>query len=908
MRTFSIRTHLLLLVLAVSVPLVATVGLVIYSDMQQTIAHTKSSLRALVNTMASNTGRKIDDSHQILERLATRPLIIQADPKYCDTILKELLVLKLGYANIGYTDMHGRGICSALLRPGSKPLNVGKSPWFQRFLKERRFTIGEPFIGPLSGKKVIVLTAPIWNEHREIVGAMHLPLNLQAFNPEIPAHMLPPGSHYGFFSEDGYMIWRDSDQAAMGTQPKADAARQIVKVRNGEFESRAADGVTRYFSVVSMPEIGWIAYAGVPVSIIYAKARQRAITAVVIVMAVIVLLFVLATIIARRIANPVTKLEMAAQAVRDGTIGVRPATEGPSEIAAVAREFNSMIDAQQRSIAELRIAATAFESHESMMITDANNMVLRINQAFTETTGYMAAEIVGQTPRLLKSDRHDADFFRAMWESINRTGGWQGEIWDRRKNGEVYPKWLTISAVKDGIGAVTHYIGTHFDISERKKAEEKINDLAFFDQLTGLPNRTLLMDRLNLAMSASTRSGNMGALLLIDLDNFKTLNDTLGHDMGDLLLKEVAQRLTTCIRAGETVARLGGDEFVIMLADLSTSETDAATRAKTVCEKIRFAMNQVYLLRDLSYHITPSIGATLFKGHLVSIDDLVKQADLAMYASKETGRNAIHFFDPAMQACVVTRAKLETDLRNAIEENQFVLHYQAQVAGAGSITGAEALVRWQHPQRGLVPPAEFIPLAEETRLILPLGLWVLETACVQLTKWANQPGMTDLTLAVNVSVHQFHQAKFVDQVLTVLKNSGANPQRLKLELTESLLVDNVQDTIEKMYALKAKGVKFSLDDFGTGYSSLSYLKRMPLDQLKIDRSFVRDVLSDHNDAVIARTIVALAQNLGLGVIAEGVETEAQHAFLANAGCHSYQGYFFSRPLPVEDFEAFALRL
>ena len=292
----------------------------------------------------------------------------------------------------------------------------------------------------------------------------------------------------------------------------------------------------------------------------------------------------------------------------------------------------------------------------------------------------------------------------------------------------------------------------------------------------------------------------------------------------------------------------------------------------------------------------------------MSIDDLVKQADLAMYKSKETGRNAIHFFDPAMQASVVARVNLETDLRRAIEENQFRLHYQAQVVGAGRVTGAEALVRWQHPQRGLVSPAEFIPLAEETRLILPLGLWVLETACAQLAEWAGQPRMADLTLAVNVSAHQFRQADFVDQVLTTLKNTGANPQRLKLELTESLLVENVQDIIEKMFALKAKGVGFSLDDFGTGYSSLSYLKRLPLDQLKIDQSFVHDVLSDPNDAAIARTVVALAQNLGLGVIAEEVETEAQRDFLANAGCHAYQGYFFSRPLPVDGFEAFVQRL
>lgn len=908
MRTFSIRTHLLLLVLAVSVPLVATVGYVIYSDMQQTIAYTKTSLRTLASTIAINTGGRIADKRQLLERVATRPLIRQIDPKKCDGILKELLILNPYYANIGYTDMAGQVVCSAVPHPDSKSINFRKTPWFQKFLKEKRFTVGQPFFGPISHRWVSVLSAPIWNERHEMVGAVNLPLDLQVLDPRIPAHMLPAGSHYGFFSQDGMLVWRDSDQAAIGTRPKADAARQIVKTANGEFESQAADGVTRYFSVVSMPEAGWIAYVGVPVSTIYAEARQRAITATVIVLAVIVLLFVLAITIARRIAKPVAELERTAQAVQGGNFEVRAATEGPSEIVAVAQEFNAMVDSQQRNIAQLRIAAAAFESQESMMVTDANTVILRINRTFTETTGYTSAEVIGQTPRLLQSGRHDAEFYRSMWESIHRTGGWQGEIWGRRKNGEIYPKWLSITAVKDDDHTVTHYISTHFDISERKQAEEKINELAFFDQLTGLPNRTLLLDRLNLAMSTSTRSGSFGALLLIDLDNFKTLNDTLGHDMGDLLLKQVAQRLTACIRAGETVARLGGDEFVVMLADLSTSEIDAATRAKTVCEKIRSALNQTYQLNGLIYHITPSIGATLFRGHLVSIDDLVKQADLAMYKSKETGRNAIHFFDPAMQASIVARVNLETDLRRAIEENQFRLHYQAQVVGAGRVTGAEALVRWQHPQRGLVSPAEFISLAEETRLILPLGLWVLETACNQLAVWAGQPRMADLTLAVNVSAHQFRQADFVDQVLSTLKNTGANPHRLKLELTESLLVENVQDIIEKMFALKAKGVGFSLDDFGTGYSSLSYLKRMPLDHLKIDQSFVRDVLTDPNDAAIARTIVALAQNLGLGVIAEGVETEAQRDFLASSGCHAYQGYFFSRPLPIDDFEEFAQRL
>jgi diguanylate cyclase (GGDEF)-like protein/PAS domain S-box-containing protein len=574
----------------------------------------------------------------------------------------------------------------------------------------------------------------------------------------------------------------------------------------------------------------------------------------------------------------------------------------------IDRYISIQIDCTERKQAEeqLRIAAAAFESQEGMMVTDTQSVILRVNRAFTELTGYTAEEVVGQKSSLLQSGRHNQDFYREMWETIHRTGGWQGEVWDRRKNGEEYPKWLTISAVKADDGAVTHYIGAHFDISARKHAEEKINELAFFDQLTGLPNRTLLLDRLRQTMTASSRTGSFGALLFIDLDNFKTLNDTLGHDMGDLLLKKVAQRLTTCVRAGDTVARLGGDEFVVMLAGLSVQEREAATQTEFVGEKILATLNQTYQLKDAAYRSTPSIGVTLFNGLQVEIDVLLKQADLAMYKSKDAGRNALRFFDPDMETVVMARAALENDLRDAVQEKQFQLHYQAQVEG-GRVTGSEALARWRHPQRGMVPPAEFIPLAEETGLILPLGRWVLETACTQLALWAAQPGLAHLTIAVNVSAHQVRQAEFVEQVLSILKTTGANPQRLKLELTESLLVSNVEEVIEKMFALQAKGVGFSLDDFGTGYSSLSYLKRLPLDQLKIDQSFVRDVFSDPHDAAIVKTIIALAQSLGLTVIAEGVETAAQQEFLAGAGCHAYQGYFFSKPLPIADFEQFALQ-
>jgi len=554
--------------------------------------------------------------------------------------------------------------------------------------------------------------------------------------------------------------------------------------------------------------------------------------------------------------------------------------------------------------AELAIAATAFNSQEGMVVTDANSVILRVNRAFTEITGYQEAEAVGQRPALLKSSRQNEAFYRAMWASLRQNGMWQGEVWNRKKNGTDYLAWLTISAVKSSEGTVINYVGTQFDITQRRDAEKRINELAFYDQLTGLPNRTLLGDRVRQAMKSSLRSGSYAALLIVDLDNFKTLNDTLGHDMGDVLLKQVAERLASCIRSADTVSRWGGDEFLVMLENLHPKQSDAAAEAEVTAEKMRLTLGLPYDLGDVPYHCTTSIGVTLFKGEDTVFDDLLKQSDMAMYRAKAAGRNAIRFFDPEMEANVKRRAALEDDLRTAVEEGQFLLHYQPQIVAGSGVSGAEVLVRWQHPRRGMVSPAEFIPMAEETDLILPLGQWVLETACRQLALWAGHPEMNRLTVAVNVSARQYRQVDFVDQVIGVLKKTGANPHLLKLELTESMLIDNVQDIIEKMFALKAKGVGFSLDDFGTGYSSLSYLKRLPLDQLKIDQSFVRDVLVDPNDAAIARTIVTLAQSLQLAVIAEGVETEEQRDFLAQAGCLAYQGYFFSRPLPVDGFEAF----
>ncbi len=564
------------------------------------------------------------------------------------------------------------------------------------------------------------------------------------------------------------------------------------------------------------------------------------------------------------------------------------------------------ITARKQAESALQTAAAAFESQQGMLITDANNRILRVNQSFIELSGYSTEELIGKPPSLLSSGRHDSAFYTAMWQSINNEGGWEGEVWNKRKSGESFPTWLSITAVKDLDGAVTHYVATHTDITERKAAEAQIVNLAFYDPLTSLPNRRLLADRLQLALASSLRSGCEGALLFIDLDHFKTLNDTLGHDKGDLLLQQVALRISDCVREQDTVARLGGDEFVVMLEGLHKISTEAASQIQMIAEKILAAINRPYDLKGVEYLCSSSIGITLFAAEKSSSAELMKRADLAMYKAKAAGRNTLCFFDPTMQAEVTDRAALLVELRSALALQQLELYYQPQLDGNERITGAEALIRWQHPQRGLISPASFIPLAEESGLILTLGTWVLETACRQLSQWAADPATSELTLAVNISATQLHQPHFIEQLMKILERSGANPCRLKLELTESLLLDNIEDCIDKMERLQIQGVRFALDDFGTGYSSLSYLKRLPLEQLKIDQSFIRDVLTDANDAAIARTIITLAHSLGLSVIAEGVETAAQRAFLASNTCHAYQGYLFSQPVPISAFNSLLL--
>jgi diguanylate cyclase (GGDEF)-like protein/PAS domain S-box-containing protein len=795
----------------------------------------------------------------------------------------------------------------------------GETDFFQKVMASGKPAIGKPVLDRVTGKPVIIIAVPIRNGRNEIIGVLAGASQIAGqdlLSEVMPSKLRMEGDLHVISFADGVFVSSTDPANILQPEPAPGSNSMYDRYKQGYEGSGVAidaQGAEILNSAKRVTSTGWLVFATLPTSTAFKSldALQREIyknaALASVLIAMLIWLFLNSQL------SPLGRSAKTIDAMTADQEPLRPLPlEGSREIRLMLDSFNRLqerITQQQQSLSsredQLRVAASVFEgTSEAILICDTDTRIISVNRAFCKMTGYAEEELVGQTPKLLKSGQHTRGFYQEMWASLLNVGQWQGELWNRRKSGEIYPERITISALYDEAGKVLRYIAIAADITASKKAENEINSLAFYDPLTDLPNRRLLLDRLRQAIASSSRSSKHGALLFIDLDNFKTLNDTLGHDTGDQLLRQVAHRLANCVRDGDTVARLGGDEFVVMLQDLSGDPLLAASQAEVVSEKILALCSQPYQLGGARHHSTTSIGIALFANHTESIDELMKRADLAMYQAKASGRNNLRFFDPEMQAAIMLRVALEADLREAVKKNEFHLYYQSQVDEGGHVTGVEALLRWQHPERGLVSPLDFIPLAEDTGLILSVGHWVMESACNQLAIWAAKPEMAHLTIAVNVSARQFHQREFVRQVCDVLEQTGANPQRLKLELTESLLVRDIEDVIEKMTTLRATGVTFALDDFGTGYSSLSYLKRLPLDQLKIDQGFVKDILTNSNDAAIAKMIVSLAEAMGLTVIAEGVETEAQRGFLALQGCRAYQGYLFSHPPPTDRFEAF----
>jgi len=562
-------------------------------------------------------------------------------------------------------------------------------------------------------------------------------------------------------------------------------------------------------------------------------------------------------------------------------------------------DIESRNDQLQENARQLKLAAQVFESgNEGMVVTDKDNRIVTVNHAFTRITGFTADEVLGNSPNMFASGHHDKAFYTAMWEQLRKTGSWCGEIWNRRKDGSVFPEWLNISCVQDEAGQPNYYIAAFSDITERKEAEAQVHHLAKYDALTNLPNRVLLQDRIGQAIAAAQRADSHLALLFIDLDRFKNINDSLGHAVGDQVLCQVGERLTGAVRASDTVSRLGGDEFVVLLPELESPE-----QAAGVAEKLLHALSSSLHVEDYDLAVTPSIGIAVFPEDGEDGESLLKNADAAMYHAKERGRNNFQFFTQEMNARVSERLAMENDLRQALQRQELILYYQPQYdLESGTLVGCEALVRWQHPEHGLVSPARFIPVAEETGLILPMGQWVLQEACHQAKSWQDR-GLPPISVSVNISAVQFRQTHLATMVQEALKASGLEPRWLELELTESMLMEDGERHTSTLAQLKAMGIRLALDDFGTGYSSLAYLKRFALDKLKIDQSFIRDLPNDAEDAAITTAIIGIAQDLGLQTVAEGVENEAQRQFLAELGCHQMQGFLMARPMPAEALEA-----
>ncbi len=875
-----------------------------------------------VTLLAAQLNREMDERLRGLEVLATNvhPAIME-NPTSMQTFLEQH-PYNQGLFNDGILAYNSDGIAVATFpfAPERTGVDYMDRDYVIGALKQGQTTIGQPVIGRTLHTPTFVIAVPIRNFQGKVIGALGGLTNLSKpnFLDRITDNRYGKTGGYLLIDSEHRLIVTATDKSRIMEERLDIGSNPVIENFNQGREGSAvytnAQGVEMLASFRNIPAAGWQLGANLPVSEAFAPISdmQRH-------MLLATLLLTLASwslgwwLLKRQLSPLLTTLE---------TLGNMSDTNQPAHALPITKkdEIGQLIGGFNRLLETLRRSEEALKESELQFKEIFNEVPIgyhefgvdarmtRVNRTELESLGYTEEEMIGHFPwEFCEANVISQEAVRAKLAGTRPPGNNFERIF-LKKDGTTVPMLVKDKLLLDRDGKITGIRSVVMDITQRKIAEDEIKHLAFYDQLTGLPNRRLLLDRLEQSLSSRSRHRREGALLFLDLDNFKTLNDTLGHDKGDLLLQQVARRLSSCVREGDTVARIGGDEFVVMLEDLSENTQEAATHAKAVGEKILATLNATYQLDLNSYRSTASIGITLFANSEQTVDELIKQADLAMYQAKAAGRSTLRFFDPQMQAAVTMRAALESDLREAIAGEQFVVYYQPQVDKSARVTGAEALLRWQHPTRGLVSPGEFIHLAEETGLIVPIGLWVLETVCRQLAAWAAVESLARLTVAVNVSPRQFREGGFVDQVATVLARTTANAQRLKLEVTESLLVDDMEVIITKMGLLKASGVSFSLDDFGTGYSSLSYLKRVPLDQLKIDRSFVRDILVDPNDAAIARMIIVLAESLGLAIIAEGVETAAQREFLLKNGCPSYQGYFFGHPAPIEEFEALVARL
>ncbi|HNM55931.1 MAG TPA: EAL domain-containing protein [Thauera aminoaromatica] len=910
-----IRTSLnfrLWLTIAIAVlPVLLFVFFDFHERREQAVAET----RAEIALRLADANREAQAAHRavaLVLRIMARSNDLQAlDSAQCSGIAGRLLESLDGFANIGAALPDGEIFCSG--RPMSAPVTVIDRAWFRTSLDSDEISPGEFVIGRVSGTPGMAFGYPLRAADGTLRAVIFATITVAWFDRLIEGFRLPEGWEASVISNSGLVLAHQPERAPEGWRahkvPATTLARMaaVVREEGGVAELAGIDGVQRLYGI-GVPDFapgsGFFAI-GAPLERSLEAAGQRLlmhlalVAAIALASALIARLYIyrLIEVWATRVRGAIAEI---AAGRRDARIGQ---ATGVAELDALSEGIDQMaLEIGKREGELQRLSMVIEQSPESIVITDTAGCILYVNEAFQRITGYARDEVLGRNPRILNGGLTPRATYEQMWATLLAGEVWRGEFHNVRKDGSAYLELATIAPIKDAGGTVTHYVAVKEDITQRKQSEALLHRLAYFDALTGLPNRALLHDRIAQAIRSGVRRESFGMLMLVDIDRFRQLNDTLGHAAGDRLLCEVAARLRASVREEDTVARHGDDDFAVLVERIGETEADALSHAEYVARKLQRTLQQPYVLGGTEgdrHFATLSFGISLFHDGVSSLESLLKQAEVALYRAKQDGRDIVRFFNPEMQAVVDAHARLEARMHEALEANAFRLFFQPQVNRRGVVIGAEALLRWPLDGGAMVSPAEFIPLAEDTGHIVRLGSWVLRSACAQLARWQMNETTRHLKIAVNVSARQFHQPDFVASVKDTVRAAGVDPCRLELELTESAILSDMDETIRRMNELRALGIRFALDDFGTGYSSLSYLKRLPLDQLKIDQSFVRDMAEDEGSEAIVLAILSLSHALGLEVVAEGVERPEQRDFLRHHGCDCFQGYLFGKPLPME---------
>ncbi|HMV92531.1 MAG TPA: EAL domain-containing protein [Thauera aminoaromatica] len=910
-----IRTSLnfrLWLTIAIAVlPVLLFVFFDFHERREQAVAET----RAEIALRLADANREAQAAHRavaLVLRIMARSNDLQAlDSAQCSGIAGRLLESLDGFANIGAALPDGEIFCSG--RPMSAPVTVIDRAWFRTSLDSDEISPGEFVIGRVSGTPGMAFGYPLRAADGTLRAVIFATITVAWFDRLIEGFRLPEGWEASVISNSGLVLAHQPERAPEGWRahkvPATTLARMAAVVRDegGIAELAGIDGVQRLYGI-GVPDFapgsGFFAI-GAPLERSLEAAGQRLlmhlalVAAIALASALIARLYIyrLIEVWATRVRGAIAEI---AAGRRDARIGQ---ATGVAELDALSEGIDQMaLEIGKREGELQRLSMVIEQSPESIVITDTAGCILYVNEAFQRITGYARDEVLGRNPRILNGGLTPRATYEQMWATLLAGEVWRGEFHNVRKDGSAYLELATIAPIKDAGGTVTHYVAVKEDITQRKQSEALLHRLAYFDALTGLPNRALLHDRIAQAIRSGVRRESFGMLMLVDIDRFRQLNDTLGHAAGDRLLCEVAARLRASVREEDTVARHGDDDFAVLVERIGETEADALSHAEYVARKLQRTLQQPYVLGGTEgdrHFATLSFGISLFHDGVSSLESLLKQAEVALYRAKQDGRDIVRFFNPEMQAVVDAHARLEARMHEALEANAFRLFFQPQVNRRGVVIGAEALLRWPLDGGVMVSPAEFIPLAEDTGHIVRLGSWVLRSACAQLARWQMNETTRHLKIAVNVSARQFHQPDFVASVKDTVRAAGVDPCRLELELTESAILSDMDETIRRMNELRALGIRFALDDFGTGYSSLSYLKRLPFDQLKIDQSFVRDMAEDEGSEAIVLAILSLSHALGLEVVAEGVERPEQRDFLRHHGCDCFQGYLFGKPLPME---------